>query len=185
MIIVPVHLVNTMLLLGALGVTAWWSSGNPGLRLDEHPAETKRLAIGAAGLLTLATLGALNALADTLYPADDFLTGVRDELSSGAPFLVQARVLHPLLAILIGLGVAHLAVNMSSGATTRLLGRIIGGLVLVQFAVGITNVFLATPLETQVVHLAVANALWIAYVMFSASLLGETVATAHPASSRT
>lgn len=184
LIIVPVHLVSTMLLLGALSLTAWWSSGNPGPRPDEHPAGTKRLAVGAAGLLAVATLGALNALADTLYPADDFLTGVRDELSSGAPFLVQARVLHPLLAILIGMGVAYLAVNMRSGATTRRLGRIVAGLVLVQFGIGITNVLLATPLESQVVHLAMANVIWIAYVLFSASLLGEIVATAHPASSR-
>jgi heme A synthase len=185
MIIVPVHLVNTMLLLGALSATAWSSSGNPGPRLDEHPAGTRRLAIGAAGLLAVATFGALNALGDTLYPADDFLMGVRDELSSGAPFLVQARIVHPLLAILIGLGVAYLAVNMSSGTTTRRLGRIIAGLVLVQFAIGITNVLLAAPLETQVVHLAVANAIWITYVLFAASLLGETVATAPRASSRT
>jgi heme A synthase len=184
LIIVPAHLVNTMLLLGALSVTAWWSSGNPGPRPDEHP-RTKRLAVGAAGLLAVATFGALNALADTLYPADDFLTGVRDELSSGAPFLVQVRVLHPVLAILIGLAVAYLAVNSGTTDATRRLGRVIAGLVLVQFGIGITNVLLATPLETQVVHLAMANAIWISYVLFAASLLGETVATAQPASSRT
>ena len=32
---------------------------------------------------------------------------------------------------------------------------------------------LATPLETQVVHLAFADAMWIAYVIFTAALLGE------------
>jgi hypothetical protein len=32
---------------------------------------------------------------------------------------------------------------------------------------------LATPLESQVVHLAFADAMWIAYVIFAAALLGE------------
>lgn len=187
MIVVPLHLVNTMLLIGTLTLTAWWSSGNPGPRRAEDAAEAERLAIGAAGLLVVATVGALNALADTLYPPDDFFSGVRDELSSDAPFLVQARILHPMVAIVIGLGVAYLVLNMSGGTThrTRRFGRVVAGLVLFQFAVGITNVLLATPLETQVVHLAIADAMWIAYVLFSASLLGETVTTTQPVSSRT
>jgi heme A synthase len=186
MIVVPIHLVNTMLLLGALTVTAWWSSGRPRPRRAEHPMEARRLAIGAAGLLVVATLGAINALADTLYPADDFLSGVREELTAGAPFLVQARVLHPVTAILVGLGVAYLVLNLSTDTRdpTSRLGRIIFGLVLVQFGIGITNVLLATPLETQVVHLAIADAIWIAYVLFAASLLGEPVPAPHSASSR-
>ena len=187
MVVVPLHLVNTMLLLGALTLTAWWSSGNPGPRLDDYPAQGRRLAIGGAALLVVATAGALNALADTLYPADDFISGVRDELAGGAPFLVQARVLHPMLAILVGLGVAYLAINLSPGTTdpTQRLGRVVVGLVVVQFAIGISNVLLATPLEIQIVHLAMADAIWIVSVLFAASLLGETVPASHSAASRT
>jgi len=40
-------------------------------------------------------------------------------------------------------------------------------------------------METQVVQLAVANALWTAYVLFAASLLGEGAAAPHRAVSRT
>ena len=184
---VALHLVNTMFLLAALTVTAWWSSGNPEPRFAEHGKEPRRLAFGAAGLVVVAAAGALNALADTLYPADDFLSGVRDELTAGAPWLVQARILHPMVAILVGIGVAYLAVTMSagSGPSTQRLGRVIVGLVIVQFAIGITNVLLATPLETQIVHLAMADAIWIAFVLFAASLLSEPVAAVEKAVSRT
>ena len=39
--------------------------------------------------------------------------------------------------------------------------------------VSLVNVILATPLETQVVHLALADAMWITYVIFAAEMLGE------------
>ena len=93
MVVVPLHLVNTSLLVGALTLTAWWSSGNP--TPQPGAANRRSLLLGAAGLLVVSLVGALNALADTLYPADDFISGVTAELSSEAPLLVQVRVLHP------------------------------------------------------------------------------------------
>ena len=184
LIVVPLHLTNTMFLIAALTVTAWWASGNAQPRRSIRSAQGKRLALGAGALLLVATAGALNALADTLYPSDDFISGVRDELSAGAPILVQARVLHPVLAILIGLAVAYIVINMgaSSSDRTRLLGRVVAGLVMAQFAFGVLNVLLATPLETQLIHLAMANGIWIGYVLFSASLLGEPARSPAPVS---
>ena len=186
MIVVPLHLTNTSLLVGALTVTAWWSSGNPAPVAANKPGVAWRLGLGAGGLLVVATAGALNALADTLYPAEGFLSGVRDEFAAGAPWLIQVRVLHPVLAILVGLGVAYLTVSLGAGGgdATQRLGRGLSWLILAQFAVGFVNVVLATPLETQVIHLAVANAIWVAYVLFAASLLGETSAVLEPRASR-
>lgn len=174
MIVVPLHLVNTSLLVGSLALTAWWSSGNPTPQRTLGTPEGKRILWGAAGLLVVATAGALNALADTLYPADTFLAGVRDELTAGAPLIVQTRVLHPVLGVLIGLAIAYQVMNAATTTEpTARLARLVAGLILAQFALGILNVVLATPLETQVLHLAMANGVWIAYVLFGASLLGE------------
>ena len=175
MIVVPLHLINTYLLLGALTLTAWWASGNP------EPSETvdgrtrRQLLLGAAGLLLVGAMGALNALSDTLYPAESFFSGVQQELSSDAPWLVQLRVLHPIVAVAVGFGVAYLSMRLSVSAAdrTKRLSAVIIGLVVVQFFAGLINVMLATPLETQVAHLAFADAMWIAYVVFAAALLGE------------
>jgi len=38
---------------------------------------------------------------------------------------------------------------------------------------------LATPLETQVFHLAMADAMWISYVIFSAEILGDYQTAGH------
>ena len=66
MIVVPLHLVNTYLLLGALTLTAWWSSGNPGPSQAVDDRTRRRLLIGAGGLLLVGAMGALNALSLSL-----------------------------------------------------------------------------------------------------------------------
>jgi len=175
MIVVPLHLLNTYLLLGALTLTAWWSSGNP-LPSESADSRTRRqLAIGAGGLLLVGAMGALNALSDTLYPAESFFSGVQQELSADSPWLVQLRVLHPIVAVAVGFGVASITMRLSASATntTKRVSAIVIGLVVLQFFAGLVNVMLATPLETQVVHLAIADAMWIAYLIFAAALLAE------------
>lgn len=175
MIVVPLHLANTYLLLGALTLTAWWSSGNPGPATPVDRSTRRPLIIGAFGLLLVGAMGALNALSDTLYPVDSFFSGVQQELSADAPWLVQLRVLHPIVAVAVGFGVAYLVMRLAAPATERArrISVVIIGLVVVQFFAGLVNVMLATPLETQVFHLALADAMWISYVIFSAEMLGD------------
>ncbi|MFV9672287.1 MAG: COX15/CtaA family protein [Acidimicrobiia bacterium] len=175
MVVVPIHLLNTYILVGALTLTAWWSSGNPGPTKPIDPQVKRSLILGAFGLLLIGAMGALNALADSLYPAESFLSGVTEEFSDGAPWLLQVRIFHPIVAIAVGLGVAYLVMRLSPTATnrTKRLGAIVGGLIVTQFLIGLVNVMLAAPLETQVIHLAIADTIWIIYLLFGASLLGE------------
>jgi len=175
MIVVPLHLTNTYLLLGALASTAWWSSGNPGPVSPADLRTVRRLSIGAIGLLVVGAMGALNALGDTLYPAASFFSGVSDEFSGDAPWLVQVRVIHPVVAVAVGFGVAYLVMRVAAVSVdgTKRIGAVVGGLIVLQIFVGLANVMLAAPLETQVVHLAIADTMWIAYVLFVTSRLGE------------
>ena len=175
MIIVPLHLANTYVLLGALTITAWWSSGNPGPVKPVDSRVKRDLILSGVGLVVLGATGALNALADSLYPAESFLSGVADEFAGDAPWLLQVRIFHPILAIAVGFGVAYVVMRLAATATdrTRRLGSVVGILILVQFGIGLINVMLAAPLETQVIHLAIADTIWIIFLLFGASLLGE------------
>lgn len=181
-LVVPLHLINTFLLLGSATLTAWWASGNPPPRTSGRAAVVWRLGIGAIGVMVIGATGALNALADSLYPPDSVLGGLADELSASSPWLVRVRVFHPLIAVAIALGLLYLVMRLGSdaGERTRRLGLGLAIVVGLQFFVGIANVILLTPLETQVLHLALADALWIVYVLFSASLLGEPVLAEQP-----
>ncbi|MEN8234910.1 MAG: COX15/CtaA family protein [Actinomycetota bacterium] len=175
MIIVPLHLINTYVLIGALTLTAWWSSGTSEIVKPVDRNARNRLLLGAAGLLVIGAIGALNALSDSLYPAESFLAGFQEEFSRDAPWLLQIRVFHPIVAIALGLGVAYLVTRLAVPATekTKQYGAMVRWLIILQLLVGLSNVLLAAPLEIQVAHLAVADAIWIAYLVFGASLLGE------------
>jgi heme A synthase len=86
------------------------------------------------------------------------------------------------VAIAVGFGVAYIAMRLAATTTdrTKRFGAIVGGLIVFQFFVGLSNVLLAAPLEIQIIHLAVADAAWIMYLIFSASLLGEKHASNQP-----
>jgi len=176
MVIVPLHLVNTYMLVAALTLTAWWASGMPPIGRPVDAKVRRRLALGAAALLTIGAVGALNALSDSLYPVESFLEGVRAETSADAAWLLRVRLVHPIIAIAFGLWVASTTTRLAVPATegTKRYATILRWLIVVQLLVGASNVLLAVPLELQVVHLAIADAIWIAYLVFGAALLGET-----------
>jgi heme A synthase len=175
LVVVPLHLINTFFLLGSLAVTAWWGSGFPA---PSHQADksTKRLLImGGFVILVLGATGALNALADTVFPSDSVVGDLSEKFGPTAPLLSNLRIVHPIVAIAGGLLIGWIATSLSRHGNPRS-KRLSGAVVIIvfsQFFIGIANIFLLTPLSMQVIHLMVADVLWIAYVFLWASLLGE------------
>jgi heme a synthase len=165
-----VHLLNTFLLLGAIALTAWWAGGRRRVRLRGR---------GSAGWLALAPLvltllvgmtGAITALGDTLFPK----TGVG--LSDGEHFLQRLRIVHPFLAI--GTGLVAVAASaalrrMRPGRRTERLTRAVPMLFGIQILAGALNVALLAPVWMQLVHLLLADALWLVLVLAAASALEE------------
>jgi heme A synthase len=179
-VVVPLHLVNTLFLLGSLAVAAHLAGGGAPPRIRLGRMADRLILAGGAVLLIVAAAGALNALADTLFPADSFLEGLRDEFGPTAPFLVRLRVVHPLTAIVGGIALVLLVRHPSFDVQRRAAGpvRAIGVLVFIQFAVGVTNVALATPVELQVLHLLLADVLWVAFVLAAVRVLAEAAVAA-------
>jgi heme A synthase len=178
LIVVPLHLINTFLLLAALALTAWWGVGRDAPHRLRWDPLTKRLAVASGLLLVVGVFGAWNALADTLHPADSIADGIQAELADASPFLVRIRVLHPLVAVASGLVVAAIVYPIAdrSSAVTRRLGRAVVAIILGQFLIGAVNLFLLTPIETQVIHLAAADVMWVGLVLFAASALADASA---------
>jgi heme A synthase len=173
-IAVSVHLINTFLLLGALALTAYFASGGAPIRFDRSRRRDQAIIAGVITLLVIGASGALNALSDTLFPADTVLEGIRAEFGSTAPFLLRIRTVHPLIAIAGGGIIFVLARSPVLEATGRA-ARFAGwaqALVGLQFIMGLINIALLTPVETQVLHLLLADALWLVWVLLGAELLG-------------
>ena len=171
-----VHLINTFLLVACIALTAWWASG--GKRPNWTKAGNVRwyLLAGLLGTLVLGVSGAITALGDTLYPVTSLAEGLRADLSTAAPFIVQFRKYHPAIAILVGGYLACLAVyraTLTASPTTRRLAFSLAGLVLTQWAFGALDVYLLAPYWLQLLHLFLADLLWIAAVLLSADLLSQ------------
>ena len=176
-----VHLVNTFLLLAALTLTAWWGSGRPA---PVRPVDWRRLApllLTLGGLLLVGVTGAVTALGDTLFPAGSLAEGMRQDTSPTAHILLRLRVLHPILAITVGTVLLVLSVRgtlRETSPATSLVGRFAAGLVLTQVAAGVLNLLLLAPIWMQLVHLFLADLVWLSAVLLTACAAAETVQTA-------
>jgi cytochrome c oxidase assembly protein subunit 15 len=170
------HLSNTFFLLGAMALTIFWSYERPLVSPRPKAPSARAIRTGSifacVGLLVVGITGAIVALGDTLFPASTLAEGVAADLVPGAHFLVKLRVLHPVIASVVGLciayGAAHVA-NHSDDRWVKGLGRGIVALFVAQVAIGFANFALLAPIPLQLVHLLVADLFWIAVVVGGAA----------------
>lgn len=160
------HLTNTLLLVGALVSSAWLGRiASP--RLAPTPAKWIAALLVA---LAASVSGAIAALGDTVFPATSMAEGMRAEFAGGAHALLRLRLIHPVVAVLAGAYLAWLGVIASrSGRSNsiRKAGMALALLVGVQLAAGAINVWLLAPVWLQLVHLFLANLIWIILILLS------------------
>jgi heme A synthase len=168
------HFVNTLLLLAAATLTAWWASvPSPDHGIDAGPRERRLIGSVLAAMLVLGVSGAIAALGDTLFPVDTFVEGLKRELSATGHVFERLRIYHPAIAIgtsLLAVWVANQLAEARPGRVSRL-ARAVSMLVLAQLALGTINALLAAPIWIQVVHLLVADLVWMVFVVLAADVL--------------
>lgn len=177
-IVMSIHLVNTFTLMAFLTLTAWWASGGPPIRLRGQGLLVWLFGLALIGTLVLAVSGAVAALGDTLFPSESLAAGFAQDLSPTAHFLIRLRLLHPALALIVGsivLIVAGIANLQRPGQWVRRSMLMVTTLVVVQLGIGLLNVVLLAPIWLQLVHLLLADLLWMALVVLVASALAEKV----------
>ncbi len=162
---IAVHLANTLLLLGALTLTAWWASGGRTVPPDYDRRAGRLLVAGLGALVVVAGIGAITALGDTLFPE----ATVADDFRRSSHYLVRLRVVHPVLAVLAG-GYLVVLARLWRDRSPRW-ATAVAALVGVQIVAGVVNLALAAPLWLQIVHLLLADLLWIAAVLFGSEVL--------------
>ncbi|GAB4573906.1 MAG: COX15/CtaA family protein [Anaerolineae bacterium] len=170
---IALHLVNTLILLAFLTLTAWSAHTGQRLALRGHPARLLGLlALCVLGTAILSAAGAVTALGDTLFPPETLAQGIQQDFDPTANFLIRLRVIHPAIAILtsgllIYTGQAMLSHTPGARRGIIVLYAIIG----LQLVGGFVNVALLAPVWMQLVHLLLADSLWIALIIVSAQAL--------------
>ena len=188
MVLLSIHLSNTLLLVAALTLTArFLATGLRWARLDRAPGFGWAVA-GLAATIGVGVSGSMAALGDTLFPAASLQAAYVQDFGAGAPWLLRLRLVHPVSALLAALFVIWLVRrSRQPGPVTpspnrsrcrTFLARLVVLLLVLQFALGIADVLLLAPAWMQLVHLLGADLYWVALVLLAAETVWPDAAIA-------
>lgn len=169
------HLTNTFILLAFLTLTAWFASGGKRLSFKAQPKVLLMLGLGVFGIFLIGVTGSVAALSSMVFPSATISEGIAKDFSATSHILLRLRISHPILSILVGIFLAFLAgwINAkakANGSSNRW-ANILTLLILIQFASGAITLFTLAPIVMQLVHLLLADAVWIAFVLMSVTVL--------------
>jgi cytochrome c oxidase assembly protein subunit 15 len=160
-IAVALHLVNTFVLLLWLALTAW--SSNTEYEVLRGSPTVRLMVVGLVGLALLSAAGAITALGDTLFLSGSLARTVGEE-NAAQHFLVQLRVIHPLMAIFVSGLLGYIAFNLIGreiDPVVTQLSYVAIGLIVLQLVLGLFTIILRAPLFLQISHLLTADVMWI------------------------
>lgn len=167
------HLVNTFFLLGALTLTAF-HAGAP-----EKAARPFTLlpTLGLVAIVATGVTGGIAALGDTLFPAQSLAHGWAQDLSAQSHLFLRLRISHPIVAVLSAAWLLYVATAMHREAAgqprAQRIALVLGALVCAQVLLGLVNLALLAPVALQLMHLLLADLIWIALVLLGAAAGAE------------
>lgn len=174
--VIAIHLVNTLLLLGSLSLTAWSGNFQERIRWRANRGVLTFIIIGIIGVMILSAAGAVTALGDTLFPSKTLAEGFAADADPASSFLIRLRVIHPIIAIVTSaylLIVGRIVLRRVRKEQAENAFGLLQAVVLVQVGVGAMNITLLAPVVMQIFHLLLADAVWLALVIWSVESLTE------------
>ena len=162
-IAVPLHLVNTFGLLGTYTLL-FHLTRNSKTTLNNF--FDRGFKIGLFLFLLSGATGSIAALADVIFPSESFITGLSEDFDSNSEVLIRLRILHPIVA-------SALSIYLYSEANRlqreyQVITKNIKLLILLGVLLGVANVVSNITLPLSILHLLMADLLWILYVYKSA-----------------
>jgi heme a synthase len=166
------HFGNTLLLLAALALTAWWlSNGNRRPGMIARPYQAIATGLGLVSVMVIGITGSLASFGDTIFPADSLSHAVVQDFSSSSQILLRLRVLHPIAAVIGSVYVLWLLQTFWRRKERSPWTLLLTVTLTAQLTLGAMNVILLAPVWLQMTHLFVAEMFWILLVLASADQL--------------
>jgi heme a synthase len=171
-LVVALHLGNTLLLTAVTALVAWLGAGRE--IKSERSGEGAKVLLGLVLVALVSMAGAVTALGDTLFPVSPTADGgmfarVRDGLDMGSHFLVRLRAVHPVLATALALWLlwasSEWMTRAAPGSDARRLAQVLHYGLWLQLLCGFSNVMLAAPSALQLLHLLLAQGVWLSLVL--------------------
>jgi len=167
-VVLSIHLSNTLLLLAALTLTArLLGTGQIWRELGVRGGKKLWAFVGLAATIVVGVSGSLAALGDTLFPASSLRAAFAQDFAAGSPWLLRLRGVHPASAVVAAGFVIWLVGQARRAGAGRLAGLVLAFLGF-QFALGVADVLLLAPVWMQILHLLGADLYWVALVALAA-----------------
>ncbi len=178
-VVLSIHLSNTLLLLAALTLTAVLLPTGRTRGSLMRTRDAGIVLLGLAATIVVGVSGSLAALGDTLFPAANLAAAVAQDFAASSPWLLRVRWVHPASAVVAACFVAWLLVRERRDSMMR----VVAGLLVFQFAAGAADILLLAPVWMQIVHLLGADLYWVALVTVAVRWmwpddLGQTLVSA-------
>ena len=166
------HFGNTLLLLAALALTAkWLSSRDPRFSSVARPHQMMSAGLGLVSVMVIGMTGSLASLGDTIFPSDSLRHALMQDFSASSHILLRLRLFHPVAAVVGSTYVFWLLWSLWRKQDHSPWMFILAAALITQIALGAMNVILLAPIWLQMMHLLVAEMVWILLVLASAELL--------------
>ncbi len=176
-VVLSIHLSNTLLLLAALTLTAvLLGTGQMWRELGVRGGRKLWASLGLAATLVVGVSGSLAALGDTLFPASSLRAAFAQDFAAGSPWLLRLRGVHPVSAVIAAVFVLWLVAQARRSGAGRLAAFVVG-LLAFQFVLGLADVLLLAPVWMQIVHLLGADLYWVALVALAAVVVWPRAAS--------
>lgn len=169
------HLMNTLILLTFLTLTAWFASGGDRLTLPKDGKARLVFAGAVMCFLLIGMTGSVAALSNMIFPSETLSQGILKDFTPTSHLLLKLRPLHPIVSIISAVflifagGWLRRHSNGDPGVTKW--SNILSLLVLMQVAFGAATLLMLAPILMQLGHLLLADLIWIALVILSANYL--------------
>ena len=164
-IAVPIHLVNTFGLLGSYAIL--YKILQDDLQNIKNMFNKNFLLISSLFLLSGAT-GSITALADVLFPSASFVEGFLADFDRTSEVLTRLRILHPIISSTLSIVLYVYATGIRKKYNVSV--KPLQILILIAVFLGFINVLSNIVLPLSILHLAIADFLWISYIYVSIDL---------------
>ncbi len=171
------HLITTLVLLTFLTLTAWFASGGKSFDFRARPKILWLLVAAVFGILLIGMSGSIAALSSMIFPSETLTEGFAKDFSATSNILLRLRVSHPILSVGVSVYLFFLAnwLKTKFAETVSIIrwANVLSLLILVQVIWGAITLLTLAPIVMQIVHLFLADTVWISFVLMAASVLAE------------
>jgi heme A synthase len=158
-IVIALHLVNTFLLMASIVATYFYSTSSARLKIDKK--ETLLFFAIVFLFFLTSSAGAIAALGNTLFPETSLIAGMAKDFDKSSHFLIRLRIFHPILAITLSVLLYATARRWSQ---LKINTKALEAIIFISVVFGFINWLMKAPVWGALMHLALANFLWAAFI---------------------